>query len=143
MRALLDVNLLIALLDSGHVMHHTAMSWLQREIGNGWASCPITQNGVIRIMSQPAYPNTKTPAQVAGRLAEACTSPDHAFWPEDISVLSDGVLDWSRILGCRQVTDAYLLALAVRHKGRFVSFDQGIPLDAVPTARAENLCVIS
>ena len=143
MRALLDVNVLIALLDSGHLMHRAATSWLEREIGNGWASCPITENGVIRIMSQPAYPNSRTPIQVADRLAEACSSPDHVFWPEDISLLSNGVLNWGRILGHRQVTDAYLLAVATRHKGRFVTFDQRISVDTVISAEVGNLCVIS
>lgn len=143
MRSLLDVNVLIALLDSGHLMHRAAMSWLEREIGSGWASCPITENGVIRIMSQSGYPNSRTPVEVADRLAEACSSPDHAFWPEDISLFSDRILDWGRILGHRQVTDAYLLALATRHEGRFVTFDQRISVDTVISATAENLCVIS
>ncbi len=143
MRSLLDVNVLIALLDSGHLMHRTAMSWLEREIGSGWASCPITENGVIRIMSQPGYPNSRTPVEVADRLAEACSSPHHVFWPEDISLLAGSILDWGRILGHRQVTDAYLLALATRHEGRFVTFDQRVSVDTVISASAENLCVIS
>lgn len=142
MRALLDVNVLIALLDEGHVHHGLAMSWLESEMGHGWASCPLTQNGCIRIMSQPKYPGNVTAAQVADRLAEAANGPDHEFWPADVSMLNDDVFDWSRVLGHRQVTDAYLLALAVHHGGRYVTFDRRIVLDAVKNARAANLEVL-
>lgn len=143
MRALLDVNVLIALLDAGHVMHDRAMSWLAREIRHGWASCPIVENGVVRIMSQPAYPASRPAAVVAERLAEACASPDHAFWPEDVSLLAPGLIDWNRVLGHRQVTDAYLLALAVRNQGRLVTFDRRISPDAVTGAGAEHLAILS
>lgn len=143
MRALLDVNVLIALLDAGHLHHTLAMAWLAREIDQGWASCPITQNGCIRIMSQPAYPGTLPTAQVAARLAEAAAGPEHEFWPDDVNLLAPNTLAWSSVLGHRQVTDAYLLSLAVRHGGRLVTFDRRIALDAVPGARNEQLVVLS
>src|SRR5574337_7619 len=143
MRALLDVNVLIALLDGGHALHQGAFSWLEREIGNGWASCPLTENGVVRIMSQPAYPAPKPAGVVAERLAEACSSPDHQFWPADVSLLAEGVIKWTHVLGHRQVTDAYLLALAVRNGGRLVTFDRRISLDAVAGASPENLVTIA
>jgi hypothetical protein len=142
MRALLDVNVLIALLDANHVHHHVATGWIGRNADAGWASCPLTQNGCIRIMSQPGYPNPVPAAAVAERLAEAAALPLHAFWSDDISLLTHGLVDWTRILGSRQVTDAYLLALAVRHEGRLVTFDKGIPLAAVPEAQPANLEVI-
>ncbi|MFN7901123.1 MAG: TA system VapC family ribonuclease toxin [Synechococcaceae cyanobacterium] len=141
-RALLDINVVIALLDQGHVLHHPAVRWLERELEHGWASCPITQNGVVRIMAQPAYPNGQPAARVADRLAEACRHPSHAFWPEPISLLQEGLINWQRVLGPRQITDAYLLALAVCHGGRFVTFDQRIRVEVVPGARAADLCVI-
>jgi predicted nucleic acid-binding protein len=72
-RALLDINVLVALLDRGHVLHQAATGWLAREQEHGWATCPITENGVVRIMAQPAYPNSQPAAQVASRLAEACS----------------------------------------------------------------------
>jgi predicted nucleic acid-binding protein len=72
-RALLDINVLVALLDQGHVLHQAATGWLAREQEHGWATCPITENGVVRIMAQPAYPNSQPAAQVASRLAEACS----------------------------------------------------------------------
>ncbi len=143
MRTLLDVNVLIALLDAGHVHHALAMSWLEREISHGWASCPITQNGCIRIISQPSYPSPIPAAQVARRLAEAAADASHAFWSDDISLLEPGVIDWAHVLGHRQVTDAYLLGLAVRHGGRFATFDQRISLATVTGATAAHLVVIS
>jgi toxin-antitoxin system PIN domain toxin len=142
MRALLDVNVLIALLDAAHVGHAAAARWLGREIRQGWASCPLTQNGCIRIMSQPAYPGALAAAEVAGRLAEAARDPSHAFWPDDVSLLDDKVLNWQHVLGHRQVTDNYLLALAVRHQGRFVTFDERVNPAAVVGAKAKHLFVL-
>lgn len=143
MRALLDVNVLIALLDAGHVMHGRAMDWLEREAVHGWASCPITQNGVIRIMSQPGYPTPRPPVQVAQRLALACAAPEHVFWAADVSLLSSDLIDWSRLLGHRQVTDAYLLAMAVRNKGRFATFDQRVSATQVVGAQASQIVQIA
>ena len=143
MRALLDVNVLIALLDAAHIHHRLASSWLQREIDAGWASCPITQNGCIRIMSQPAYPGALAAADVALRLAEAAAGAEHQFWPADVNLLEAGRVDWQRVLGHRQVTDVYLLALALRHGGRLVTFDRRITLAAVPGASAAQLAVIA
>ena len=142
MRALLDVNVLIALLDAAHVHHRLASDWLGRHVEQGWASCPITQHGCIRIMSQPAYPGARPAAEVAARLSEAAATPHHAFWADDLDLLRPNALDWRRVLGPRQVTDAYLLATAVRHRGRFVTFDARIPLEAVPRAKAEQLVQI-
>ena len=143
MRALLDVNVLIALLDAAHIHHRLATAWLQREIGAGWSSCPITQNGCIRTLSQPAYPGALPAADVALRLAEAAAGAEHQFWPDDVNLLEAGRVDWQRVLGHRQVTDVYLLALAVHHRGRLVSFDRRIALAAVPGAQAENMTVIA
>lgn len=142
MRALLDVNVLIALLDTNHVHHRLATVWLEKNTAEGWASCPITQNGCIRIMSQSGYPNPVPAAAVAERLGEAAALPFHTFWPDDASLLTPGQIDWSKILGSRQVTDAYLLALAVEHRGRLATFDKGVPLAAVPGAQPINLEVI-
>jgi hypothetical protein len=142
-RSLLDVNVLIALLDAAHIHHALASTWLQREIGAGWASCPITQNGCIRIMSQPAYPGARAAAEVAQRLSEAAAGSAHQFWPDDVNLLQAGALDWQRVLGHRQVTDVYLLALAVRHGGRLVTFDRRITPAAVPGASAAQLAVIA
>ena len=143
MRALLDVNVLIALLDGGHAMHRRAMDWMAQEARNGWASCPITQNGVLRIMSQPAYPTPRPTAQVAQRLAAACAAPEHEFWPAGVNLLESGMVDWKRLLGHRQVTDAYLLAVAVRNQGRVVTFDQRVAPGMVVGAKASHLLQIT
>jgi hypothetical protein len=139
MRALLDVNVLIALLDADHTLHEAATSWFARHGRAGWASCPLTQNGCARIMSNPAYPNALPVEAVIKRLGDACKSNVHQFWPDDVSLLDARTADASRILTSRQLTDLYLLALAVAHGGRFVSFDKSITLAAVCGARTQHL----
>lgn len=143
MRALLDVNVLIALLDAAHVHHRAATRWIDADLAAGWASCPITQNGCIRIMSPPSYPGTIPAAAVASRLREAAARPEHVFWPDDVNLLQHDALDWARVLGARQVTDAYLLALALRHGGRLITLDQRIDVGTVIGARAEHLEIIA
>ena len=142
MRALLDVNVLIALLDAAHIHHQRASQWLEQSLHHGWASCPLTQNGCLRIMAQPAYPQALPLAAVAQRLGQAAATPAHLFIADDYSLLDAGRLHWPQLLGHRQVTDAYLLGLAVRHGCRFVSFDARVNLAAVPGAKAEHLWVL-
>lgn len=142
MRALLDVNVLIALLDAAHVHHQRASQWLAQELNYGWASCPLTQNGCLRIMAQPAYPQRLPLAAVAQRLAQAAATPMHLFIADDYSLLDEGSVHWPQLLGHRQVTDAYLLGLAVRHKCRFVSFDARVQWTLVPDAQARHLLVL-
>ena len=142
MRALLDVNVLIALFDSDHVAHQTAMSWFGAHAKEGWASCPITQNGCVRVMSNPAYPNRLPIHSLTRRLAQACDQPLHEFWADEPSLLDATVFDSTRIHGPRQITDVYLLALAAQHKGKLVTFDGGIPLTAARQATAKNLEVL-
>lgn len=142
MRALFDVNVLIALLDQAHPHHDAASSWLKANIKHGWASCPITQNGCIRIMSQPAYPGARPPALIIERLREALGHAAHAFWPDDASIIDPRAVDGTRIHGTRQITDTYLLALALRHGGRLVTFDSGIALAAVKGATARHLVAL-
>jgi toxin-antitoxin system PIN domain toxin len=141
-RALLDVNVLIALLDSDHTSHAAAMSWFGRHAREGWASCPITQNGCIRIMSNASYPNALPIQAVMKHLSDACAEDVHEFWSDEISLLDEEVFDSTRIHGPRQLTDIYLLALAVVHEGRFVTFDGKIPLAAVRRAKTQNLVVL-
>ncbi len=141
-RALLDVNVLLALLDSDHVDHDRANDWLDDEIGTGWASCAITENGFVRIISQPRYPSPVSPTEAIELLRRACDSGHHAFWPCDVSVLDARIVDSSRLHGPRQVTDAYLLALAAAHGGRFVTFDRALALSSVHSATEEHLTVL-
>jgi len=139
MRALLDVNVLIALLDTDHSLHARATKWFAGHARRGWASCPITQNGCVRIMSHPGYPNALSIPAVMERLAAASTSRFHEFWPDDISLLDAQVADSSRIHGPRQLTDLYLLALALRHSGQFVTFDSAVSLEAIRGAEKKHI----
>jgi toxin-antitoxin system PIN domain toxin len=141
-RALLDVNVLIALLDADHLHHTRASAWLSENIAAGWASCAITQNGCVRIMSQPGYPNALPTAQVAQRLRDATDTAFHHFVPGDLSLLDVEHFDATQLLGHRQVTDAYLLGLAVRHDLRFVTFDGGVPRRVVRGLAAEHVVVL-
>ena len=134
--ALLDVNVLIALLDRRHVHHASAHSWFAAAQAHGWATCPLTQNAVLRILGQPRYPNSPgPPAVVAPVVAELIRHPNHQFWPDGISLLNPIGIDASRLLEARQLTDTYLLALAVHHGGRLVSFDRRLSCEAVVGGR--------
>ena len=141
-RALLDVNVLIALHDEQHVHHRTAADWLLVNARSGWATCPLTQNGCARILSQPNYPNPVPLADALTVLRRSCALPGHAFWPDDISLLDAARLDHGRMHGHRQITDLYLLALAVEHNGHFVTFDAQIPVSAVRGATRAHLVSI-
>jgi uncharacterized protein len=141
-RALLDVNVLIALLDFDHIHHARAATWLSENIAAGWASCAITQNGCVRIMSQPGYPNAPPAAKVAQRLREATETEFHQFVPDDISLLDPRHFDTEQLLGHRQVTDAYLLGLAVAHGFQLVTFDAGAPLRVVHGSSQAHLVLL-
>ncbi|HET7387317.1 MAG TPA: TA system VapC family ribonuclease toxin [Nocardioidaceae bacterium] len=142
MRHLLDVNVLLALLDADHVDHQRTHEWWDAHVGSGWASCALTQNGFVRILSQPRYPSPIPTAQAVALLASACETEHHEFWPCQISILDGDTVDRSRLLGPRQVTDAYLLALAVANKGTFVTYDESVPLSAVKGASSAHLHVL-
>jgi toxin-antitoxin system PIN domain toxin len=138
-RALLDVNVVIALLDTEHVGHSVATTWFAAELAQGWASCPITENGTARIMASAGYPNPLPVAAILQRLAMAKSTEHHRFWPDDISLTDTELFNHAELLGPKQITDRYLLALAVRNNGRLVTFDQGIRPTAVAGATAEHL----
>src|SRR5215213_7577531 len=135
MRALLDINVIIALLDPDHTFHDRAHVWWAQNQSKGWASCPITENGTVRIMSNPAYSSRVrfAPADLVARIRTFASQTNHIFWPDDISLRDAGTFTAAHILGSRQLTDIYLLALATKHGGRLSTFDSSIPL---PPARA-------
>ena len=141
-RSLLDVNVLIAILDSDHVHHVRARDWFTRHVAQGWASCPITQNGCIRIFSQPAYPASLPIPEIARRLRQATAAADHEFWTDEISLTEARRFDLTRVPHPRFLTDAYLLGLAVAHKARLVTFDHRIPSTAVLGATGKNLLAL-
>lgn len=142
MKSLLDVNVLIALFDMDHVHHVAATTWLDQHVDEGWSSCPITQNGCIRIMSQPRYPNPLSIGDIVSRLKDATSTRYHSFVADNISLLDGSRVDHGRLLSPSQLTDVYLLALATENGCRFVTFDHSVPAAAVRGARRDSLLVI-
>ncbi len=129
---LLDVNVLIALLDPMHSHHIRAHAWFDRDARTAWATCPLSQNGVLRIMGHARYPEgSGSPAQVVAILEELCALPGHRFWPNDLSLLDNGLIDRGRLQTHLQITDTYLLALAVKQGGKLATFDKRLVADAV------------
>jgi predicted nucleic acid-binding protein len=139
-RALLDVNVWIALFDDAHQFSERANRFIEPR-GVQIATCPLVENGVIRVMSSPSYSRRGVPSmqQVRGKLREACSLLDHAFWPDDISLRDDDLFDFHRVQGHNQITDLYLLGLAVKHGGCLVTFDQAIALSSVRGAGRQHL----
>jgi toxin-antitoxin system PIN domain toxin len=131
---LLDVNLLLALTDPMHIHHESAHRWFAEKGQEAWATCPVTENGFTRITSHPNYPNR--PGDVAAVLAilrQLCEAPGHQFWTEDISILQ--VFESDAIVTHVQITDVYLLGLAVHKGGKLATLDQRIPVNAVRGGR--------
>jgi len=134
---LLDVNVLIALIDPAHVGHDAAHRWFDAEGKVAWATCPLTENGVIRIVGHPKYPNTPgSTATVAAIVKQLRTLPGHVFWPDDISLVDAGHVDPEQVLTSAQVTDTYLLALAAAHGGQLATFDRRLSVKAVKGGKA-------
>lgn len=142
MRALLDVNVLLALMDRDHIHHQAALKWWRSDRDHGWASSPLTQNGFVRISCQRSFPGRPMVAQAIEQLRLQIAESDHQFWPDDISISDNVRFEQGRMLGPNQITDVYLLALAVKNGGRLVTFDQAIPLGAVPGAESRHLVML-
>ena len=141
--ALLDVNVLVALFDPNHPNHEDTHRWFGAKRRRGWATCPHTINGCIRVLSNPAYPSFEAaPPEVIARLKRLCAGPGHEFWEDEVSLLDESLFDASCILGHRNITDVYLLGLAVRRRGRLVTFDRSIPIRGVVGAQVGHLEVL-
>jgi uncharacterized protein len=136
---LLDINVLIALIDPAHQFHASAHSWFKSRRSHGWATCPITENGCLRIMSNPGYPFPGlTVERVRGILAELVRVEGHRFWPDSLSVLEGKRFDLTKT-GPKQLTDLYLLSLAISNGGCLVTFDRAIPGQAVTGFRPDHM----
>ncbi len=142
MRSLLDVNVLIALHDPQHIHHQRAASWFAENADLGWASCPLTQNGCLRIMSLPGYTNPQPLSALVAMLKQSTNTAFHQFWSDDLSLLDGDRFHHSHMHSPRQLTDIYLLGLAVRNKGRLVTFDIRIPLSTVRGAHENQLVAL-
>ncbi len=124
-RFLLDVNVLIALIDPTHVQHDRAHDWFARTGRRAWATCPLTENGVLRIVGNSRYPSSPgNPAAVAELMTVFLALGGHEFWPDDVSLFDAARVDTSRLLDSAQITDSYLLALAGAHGGKLATLDR-------------------
>lgn len=145
MRILLDTNVLIALFDANHIFHSRAHQWFQKGTRDAWASCPITENGLVRIVTQAAYRTREeiAPFEIMDAFRELAKSTDHEFWPDAISIMDSSLFAPDRIHGAKQITDLYLLALAVKRAGCLATFDSKIPLNAVRGAAPTHVQVLT
>ncbi|MBK6593276.1 MAG: PIN domain-containing protein [Burkholderiales bacterium] len=142
-RLLLDVNVWIALLDDAHVHNQAALALFQKPRLK-IATCPLVENGVLRILNLPGY-SQRGPVGfeiVRAKMALACADVDHTFWSDDISLRTDGLVNWDRVFSHGQITDLYLLALAVAHDGALTTFDHRIALNAVTQAEKHHLMLL-
>ena len=135
---LFDVNSLIALFDSAHLHHGAVHDWFERHSKEGWATCPITETGLVRILAQRAYRgNGQTPSVALQKLeATKRNGRNYHFLPDAVSLADSSLFHFARLAGSKQVTDAYLLGLAFRNKARLVSFDRNLPWQAIRGADA-------
>ncbi len=136
---LFDVNVLISIVDPAHVFHPTIHAWLQQHRKATWASCPISENGLIRVLSQPAYRGTRrTPAEAIAllRAMKQSSSWAHTFWADDYSISDPASVAAEKLAAPGQITDVYLAALAMRKGGRLVTFDRAIPWQVIPGGSA-------
>jgi len=142
--ALLDVNVLIAMFNPDHLHHDPAHDWFEDHRANGWATCPLTENALVRILANPTYvPGAESPAALVKRLRRFCGSGDHVFWGDTLSVRDRQRFPATFPASARQVTDTYLLALACANNGTLATFDTSIALASVVGASADHLTVIT
>jgi toxin-antitoxin system PIN domain toxin len=130
---LLDTHVLIALLWPSHAHHARAVRWFTIHRSSGWATCPFTQAGFVRIVSNPAFSrDAVTPRDALGVLAANTASKDHVFWPDELPLAEAVAVAGSRLLGHQQVTDAYLLGMVLRRGGMLATLDERITALAEP-----------
>lgn len=136
-RYLLDVNVLIALVDPAHVQHEQAHDWFGRVGRSAFATCPLTENGLLRIVGHPKYPNSPgPPSAVVSALMAIRGLPGHEFWPDSISLVDDSVVDRSLLSSHTRVTDSYLLALARANAGQLATMDQKLAAEVAADGKA-------
>ena len=139
---LLDINVLIAIIDPAHQFHTSAHAWFKAHRRHGWATCPMRENGCLRIMSNPGYPFPGlTVERVRGILAELVRVEGHRFWPDSLSFLEPNRCDLAQT-GPKHLTDLYLLSLAVSNGGSLITFDRTIRWQAVTDCEADDMEVL-
>jgi len=136
---LLDTNVLVALLWPAHAHHELAVKWFANHRGKGWATCALTQAGFVRIVSNPAFSrDAVTPREAAGVLAANTEAKDHSFWQAGLPFVEAAAFSGPRLVGHQQVTDAYLLGLALHHGGLLATLDQRIATLADPNGKEQK-----
>jgi toxin-antitoxin system PIN domain toxin len=141
--ALLDVNLLIALFESDHPHHEVAHDWFADHNASGWATCPLTQNAFVRILSNPRQGIAMHRAvDLAKHLTQFCANRHHVFWHDSVSLTDKTLFNLSVMRGSGQVADIYLLGLAKKMGGSLATFDAAIPLGSVIGAGRDTLVVL-
>ncbi|MXW18982.1 MAG: PIN domain-containing protein [Gemmatimonadetes bacterium] len=137
MTRLLDVNVLVALAWPNHVHHGLAHGWFRAHRQDGWATCPLTESGFVRVSSnRRAIPGAATPAEAIALLRRLRRLDGHVFWADDVSPADPAATPFARVVGYRQITDAHLLALALRRGGVLATLDRGLAELAGPDERA-------
>lgn len=140
--ALLDASVLIALFDVGHIHHDVAHDWFADNRARGWATSALTENALLRIVSNPKYgSNWERLPILATRLRTFCSTEDHQFWADTLSLSDGGVFDLS-LASHHHLTDVYLLGVARHNSGVLATFDRTVPFGAVVGATRESLEVI-
>ena len=140
-----DINILIALVDENHVRHGDAEAWFAGVGQTGWATCPFTENGFARIVSNSAY------AALPYTVSQAVTALDktiqrhrakHEFWPDEVSLLDADLFNRAAIQGPKQIADVYLLGLCQQRGGTFVTLDQRLSVAAISAPHARLIRVL-
>lgn len=134
---LLDVNVLVALVWDSHVHHIPARKWFKQHSADGWATCPVTETGFMRVSCNPkVLPAPVTIEQALAVLSSLRAVGGHRFLSDDVSVVDS---DFPTIVGHNQVTDAHLLTVARRHQARLLTFDSA--LGTLPGAQADVVVI--
>lgn len=140
--ALLDVNVLVALFDPDHIHHDLAHDWFADQNKVGWATCPLTENGLIRVLSSPRFRTGLTISDIAARLRMLKSAGRHLFWGDDVSLTDERLFRSKSMRGHRQVADVYLAGLAKAKGGHLATLDRSIPVSAIVDASPDLLQII-
>ncbi|MBK1875668.1 TA system VapC family ribonuclease toxin [Pelagicoccus mobilis] len=139
-RYLLDVNVLLALFDPSHPRHNDCHEWISTQGSFAWASCPMSENGFARVISNPKYPGIETtPSDALAYLSKFVASSDHTFWPDSISLREFNLSRFSP----KQITDAYFVLLAFNNQGILATLDKRLINARENTPQADHIELIS
>lgn len=142
--ALLDVNVLVALFQPEHIHHDLAHDWFAEHRQDGWATCPVTEAGLVRLLSNPRFHSGAVGVTtVVEKLRRLQSDQAHQWWDAHISLTDPALFRLTAIRGHRQVTDVYLAGLAHSRGGKLVTFDGAVLWSAVAGAKPSLIEVLS